>query len=70
MNNTPRETPISKALELGLESCPCCKRQGSLTGGVQCSFCFGGRVVTKAKADAWRLAHTLADDVPDTEPGT
>lgn len=67
MNDTPRETPISKSLQLGLESCPCCKRLGSLTGGVQCWFCAGGRVVTTAKADEWRRAH---DDLPDTEPGT
>lgn len=64
-DDTPRETPISKTLALGLESCPCCRRTGVLTTGVQCPFCEGGRVVPIAKADKWRAAHRDTDPAPE-----
>lgn len=59
-DDTPRETPISKSLILGLESCPCCNRTGTHLG-VQCLYCEGGRVVTIEKAEKWRAAHAKTD---------
>ena len=64
-DDTPRETPVSKTLALGLEPCPCCHRLGSLTGGVQCYFCSGGRVVSREKADEWRRAHATTAPAPE-----
>jgi hypothetical protein len=65
------DTP-SAMLRLGLESCPLCKRIGILTGGLQCWFCEGARVVTKERADDWRKAHPPKtpdyDTLPDTLP--
>jgi hypothetical protein len=59
------ETPGSKRLFLGIESCPCCNRSGKHLG-VQCPFCDGGRVVSTEKADRWRAAHAKTDPAPDT----
>lgn len=67
---TPRETPISKTLGLGLEACPCCNRTGKMSTGVQCHYCEGGRVVSREKAQRWRDAHPQAyplDVDPDSE---
>lgn len=67
-DNTPAETPTSKSSQSfrpDIESCPCCHRLGSLTGGVQCWFCSGGRVVSKEKADEWRRAHATTDPAPE-----
>ncbi len=67
-DDTPRETPVSKSLALGLESCPCCNRTG-IHLGAQCMYCDGGRVVTRAKADKWRDAHAPTDPAPDGDGG-
>lgn len=62
---TPVDTP-SAMLRLGLESCPLCRRIGVLTGGLQCWYCDGARVVTKERAESWRKAHPpKADALPD-----
>jgi len=66
---TARQTPQSKSFAPGLEPCPQCNRKGLLLSGVQCPYCFGGRVVSKEKAEEWRKAHPHdPDKLPDTDP--
>jgi hypothetical protein len=55
-DKTRIDTP-SAMVRLGLEDCPVCKRTGEIDGDV-CSFCDGGRVVTKEQADEWRKSHS------------
>lgn len=75
-DKTPVDTP-SAQLRLGLHACPLCKRTGKLTTGDECWYCKGGRVVDKARAEAWEKAHPPKpatspdyDSLPDTLPAS